>query len=150
MNRKKAAGLAIVCLALAFAVAAVSLMYMIEPAVVDSGGGRATSPGFQAQVSVGGPALGGASSANYSVEVGGVALVEGGASGPGPGPAPQPPDGGGDGGGCSSGTAGAGNAGATALLALWAAAFLRFLRKFRMIPGRSDQAMSGPVTNKIR
>jgi uncharacterized protein (TIGR03382 family) len=100
MISKKKAALGLVSGGL-LCLAAASLTYILRPAVVDSGGGRAESASFQVEASIGGPvivtgAASGqtASSPAYTCEVGGISVVEG--------PPPAAPSGGGDDGGCGA------------------------------------------------
>ena len=85
-------------------VAAASLSYLCWPAVVDQGGGIASSSSYQMRASVGGPVIvgaaepGTASSANYKLEANAIAVLEAG------GREETAPDGNG-GGGCGSGGA---------------------------------------------
>ncbi len=59
----------------------VSASYILSPAVIDSGGGHATSSSYQADASIGGAVIapvaagGEASSANYKLEVGSVGVL---------------------------------------------------------------------------
>ena len=74
MSRKKAT--VVVIAAAAFAAAAGSAGYVLWPAVIDQGGGAATSPSYALRGSVGGPVVGAASSANYRCEVNSVGALE--------------------------------------------------------------------------
>ena len=94
-GKRNKLGLAVVAGALLCLAAYVSANDILDPAVQDSGGGRAESSSYRVQASVGGPALGTASSANYKVDVGAVSVVEAGREAGAPS--------GGGGGGCAAG-----------------------------------------------
>jgi len=104
MSQKKTSSI-IGAVALLAVAAYVSANYLLEPAVVDSGGGHAESSSYQLDASIGGPVIptgaaatsGEATSANYSLQVNQVALMETPAAPPGGG-------GGGGGGGCVPGS----------------------------------------------
>ncbi len=107
MTRRRRNVLIVAGAALCVGAAYVSTNYVLSPAVSDQGGGLADSSNFEIRGSVGGPVIGTASSANYSVEAGGITVVESRAA------APSPPAGGD--GGCAPG---AGSPGMVAPLVL--------------------------------
>ena len=103
-RRRKALALGLAAGAV-LCVAAASLSYLCWPAVVDQGGGIASSSSYQMRGSVGGPVIAGvavrgiASSANYRLDVNSVTVLESG------GKEGQPSGNGGGGGGCCGGGA---------------------------------------------
>ncbi len=119
-RRKKVVSLVVAGGAL-LCIAAASLNYILAPAVVDQGGGLASSSNYELRGSIGGPVIatgaagtGEAVSPNYVLEVNSVSLID---SGVAPAPPPPPPDG-----GCTPSAPGApGPAGAVLglLPALW-------------------------------
>ena len=99
-------------------IAAASLNYILAPAVVDQGGGLASSSNYELRGSIGGPVIatgaagtGEAVSPNYVLEVNSVGLID---SGVAPAPPPPPPDG-----GCTPSGPGAAGAVLGLLPALW-------------------------------
>jgi hypothetical protein len=122
VSRKKRLVSVVIGAAALVCVAAASAIYMIEPAIVDSGGGHAESASYEVEVSIGGPVIvtgaaqgQTASSPSYTCEVGGVSVAE-------LGKPPPAPAGGGDDGGCVPG-------GASPVAALVALGVLLFARR---------------------
>jgi len=133
MTRTKKIALAIPVLALA-AVAAWSASFLLQPAIVDSGGGRASASGhYEMQASIGAavvaPATGNVgTSTSYKMDVRNMSLVT---------TPPAPGGGGGGGGGGGDGGCGAG-VGAPAWLAAFGALTLTVRRGGRRAAPRGE------------
>ncbi len=84
---RRTRGVVIVAGAALCLAAYVSATYILDPAVQDSGGGRAASSSYRLDASIGGPVIaatagGTASSASYKLEVNSMGLLEGPAKAP--------------------------------------------------------------------
>ena len=98
MSRTSMARFAVLSVALFVLGAFTSLNYLLSPALIDSGGGKAVSSSYELDCSIGGPVVATgpaatATSTNYTLDVNTISLTET--------PASPPTGGGGDsGGGC--------------------------------------------------